>query len=381
MENRHFIVASSNKNIINRQLEKLSKRAMRLGLPEIVWNFDKPFVNTNGKLMIPIDISGPLTVNYANWEFVATLQHLPTGENIIRSILDNAEIPNQYRSNGSICEHCKVNRYRKDTYLVRHAINGSFVQVGSSCIKDFLGGNSPDNILQRANLAAEIVSFINGNEFGEPSSEPTYFINNFLEQTSACISIYGWLSKSKAYDSGGVATVSRVQDSLLGNSSKIEISDFDIKKAESAIDWVESLSDQEVENSDYLYNIRAIVRSGLVEWRTMGFAASIISAFDRAQTSNKIRIISNHVGTVKTREVFTLRSNNKFEYVGSYGVTYKYIFNDEFGNVIIWNASKPQDFIAGHKYLVRGTIKAHSEFKGVKQTEINRCEILCEVGD
>ena len=147
METRRFIIASSNKNAVIKQLEKMSKRAIRLSLPQISYGFDKPFVDTSGHLMIPIDISGPISVNYDNWEFVATLQHLPTGENIIRSISKDSDIPPQYRSNDSICEHCKVNRYRKDTYLVYHIHKNTYMQVGSSCIKDFLGGNSPDNIL------------------------------------------------------------------------------------------------------------------------------------------------------------------------------------------------------------------------------------------
>lgn len=378
MESRNFNISVAKKSNINKQLEKMNKRSIRLGLGEIVWTFGKSFVDSKGILSLPIEISGPLFVSYQDWEFVATLQHLPTGENIIRSIIEDADIPLHYREHGSICEHCKVNRYRKDTYLVRNINHKGYVQVGSSCIKDFLGNQSPDNIIVRANFASEIINFIN--RMGQDSAaEPHYIINNFLAQVSACISVHGWLSKTKAYDNGGKSTVSRVQDYFINNVSDFTVSDFDLKKAEEAIFWVENLSDQEVESSDYLYNIRAIARSGIVEWRTMGFAASIIPAFDKAENSKKVQIISNHVGKIKSRENFNLQLKNKFEYNGTYGMTYKYIFNDEFGNVIVWSASKPHDFLIGGKYVVRGTIKSHSEFKGIKQTEINRCEILCEV--
>lgn len=379
METRQFTILPVNKNTVESQLEKLNKRAIKIGLSPITWAFGKPIINNKGQLTLPIEISGPIYVHYDNWEFSATLQHLPTGENIVRVISEEDLLPAQYRNCSSNCEHCKVNRYRKDTYVVKNVVTNVYMQVGSTCIKDFLGQDSPDNILLKANLASEIISFIRNNEFLGSNSEPYDIISHFLAQTSACISIHGWVSKSKAYESGKVSTVSRIQDSLVGDSNPIKISPADIAKANMAIEWVESLSDQEVEESDYLYNIRAIVRSGIVEWRTMGFAASIISAFDRHQDSKKTKIISNHVGTIKSREVFNLTLKNKFEYMGSYGTTYKYIFNDDFGNVIIWNASNCQDFIINRKYSLRGTIKKHSEFKNVKQTEINRCELLCEL--
>lgn len=380
MDTRNFIILAENKRLVSKQLEKLNKRAIRLGLNEITWSFGPSTVNAEGKLMFPVQLTGPLSVQFENWEFIATIQHLPTGENIIRSIVQ-CPVPEQYRTNNSDCEHCKVSRYRKDTYLVRHIIDGSFVQVGSSCIKDFLGGSSPDNLLDRASLASQIISFVSDDNLRHSgsSSEPTYYLSSFLAKTSACISAHGWLSKSAAYDIGGISTVSRVQDILLGKSG-IEVSDFDIKKAEDAINWAENLSDQEVSSSDYLYNIRAIACSGIVEWRTMGFASSIIAAFDRAE-ANKNLIISNHVGAIKMRTVFTLSAKTKFEYNGSYGTTHKYIFNDEFGNVIVWKASNPQDFVMGKTYAVRGTIKNHTEYKGVKQTEISRCEILSTIDD
>lgn len=37
---------------------------------------------------------------------------------------------------------------------------------------------------------------------------------------------------------------------------------------------------------------------------------------------------------------------------------------------------KTADFEVGHKYLMKGTVKAHNEYKGVKQTVITRCKVL-----
>ena len=55
---------------------------------------------------------------------------------------------------------------------------------------------------------------------------------------------------------------------------------------------------------------------------------------------------------------------------------HNYLFEDNESNIFLWSASSQQDFKLDTTYLVKGTIKAHKEFKGVKQTEINRCQII-----
>ena len=35
-----------------------------------------------------------------------------------------------------------------------------------------------------------------------------------------------------------------------------------------------------------------------------------------------------------------------------------------------------KDYEIGHKYLIKGSIKAHEEYRGVKQTVITRCKVV-----
>lgn len=388
MDIRSFVIPASNKMLADSQIEKLNKRAAKLGLPEITLSYDKAISqqrNINGIkrniLFLPVNLSGPLSVSYDGWDFIATLQHLPTGENIIRSISDQFDIPNKYKECGSNCEHCKVNRYRKDTYLVRHN-NNQVMQVGSSCIKDFLGGNSPDDILKRANLIAELMQFMNGAQQNLDSNfEDMFHINNFLAQTSAVIRDHGWLSKGEAFNTGAKSTAVRVLDNFNPPYNDFyfklsEVTDISLQHAKEAIEWVESLSDEVCELSDYLHNIRAIARAGMVEIRTAGFAASMLSAYDRDKAKHQVKPISCHVGIVKVREEFNLTLKNHFTGISQYGEYHRYIFNDDSGNIMIWKASSPADLEDGKRYKIRGTVKEHSEYKNVKQTIITRCEVV-----
>jgi hypothetical protein len=362
---REFNIKASNKFLVEKQLEKLNKRAYKLGQDSIEFVYGKAFKNKQDILMLPVELMGPLDVKFNGWEFVATIQHLDTGDNIVRNIT-NHEIPEKFRHSPKNCDHCQINRYRKDTYIVYHTESNEFCQVGSSCIKDFLGGNSPDHILQLAGILADLNVFMTG--MGTGSNGPGgYYILDVLATTKALIKVFGWVPKSKA-DECHRSTASRFLDDPIACSE--EDKEFAVK----ANEWVENLSDEEVKDSDYLFNIRAIARSGMADVRTIGYATSIVAAYER--TLNKpSQVVSKHVGTLKKREMFNLTMKRELIFDGNYGTTYKYIFNDENGNIVTWNASNSFDFDKEAVYLIEGSIKAHVEYKGNLQTELTRCKV------
>ena len=55
-----------------------------------------------------------------------------------------------------------------------------------------------------------------------------------------------------------------------------------------------------------------------------------------------------------------------------------YTFKDESGNVLVWKTTALIDEKAGDHVILKGTIKAHGEYNGVKQTELQRCKIRKE---
>ena len=75
---------------------------------------------------------------------------------------------------------------------------------------------------------------------------------------------------------------------------------------------------------------------------------------------------------------------------GYYGYTYLLFFRDEEGRVYKWSSSKGSyegfstesarrgtcEYEVGKKYTLKGSIKDHSEYKGIKQTVITHCKVL-----
>ena len=73
-------------------------------------------------------------------EFVGTIEHShePGVENVIRNIT-SYKIPEKYWTAIGNCDHCKTERNRKDTYIVRNVKTGEFKQVGKRCLEDYTG--------------------------------------------------------------------------------------------------------------------------------------------------------------------------------------------------------------------------------------------------
>ncbi len=162
-----------------------------------------------------VTIAGPNPV-LAGWEFVATLQHLrdeETGKaiNLLRSRPSfEGKIPDSFKTAESTnCDHCGQRRFRNDTYLVRNVTTGAWKQIGSTCIKDFLGGIDPRVVasilewfLETERLCSE------GDEDGEQTHHGVarHSLRHALAVAAAIIRQEGWTSAKKAEEFGFTST-------------------------------------------------------------------------------------------------------------------------------------------------------------------------------
>lgn len=403
METREYGVLLHNKNYVESMLTRIAKRAARKGLPPITWSWGKPVTKleevphpqygrdvhyearvTRVPLIIPIEVP-----HYRGWRFIATLQHLE-GANIVRAI-EGETVPPKYRNVGPVCEHCRMQRKRVDTFLLKHA-DGRIVQVGRSCLGDFLGSDEAGKLAAAASFIAEVKGVAEEGMFGEGSGGGSGgSLVVFLMTVAWAIRHGGWISKkaaAEASDRGEERTpTADTAWQLMFNAQArkeagVELEPMDEKLAEDALAWAENLSDEEVNasSSDYLHNIRAIAQSGLVEWRTKGLAASIVAAYQRnmeQRAERERKRPSEWIGTVgdKVTVIGTLKSRRLFS--GDYGYTTFLTFETPDGDIVQWKASGSQlDHDALDKtFAITGTIKAHSTWKDRKQTDLTRAKL------
>lgn len=410
-EQRTYEIRPANLALLEEKIEKINRKAKKLGcdpvrLEEIrretrkgekrLAFHTKPIKFTYEVIIMAVH--GP-TPHLAGWTLVACVELL--GDERLLKIVPGEECPEEYRKGTFFCDHCKSDRRRNNVYILRHD-DGRHVQVGRTCISDFLGGRSPEAILAMAEMgikAIDAIGEIDPDEccgfggMGEYFEEPIHF----LTAVSICIRHLGWVSRAEAGQ--GFATADDAWNLLnppaegrsLSEWKKwVEINDLhfqdrDKKNAEDALAWAASQPTEGV--GDYLYNLGVSARAGFVKRSSMGILASAVMVYLRDQQreaeakqreANDKEKSNEYVGEIKKREVFgplTVVYMNWFD--GQFGVTTLIKYEDEAGNVFCWFASGRKDDIeVGDVMTVKATVKKHEEYKGRKQTIINRAVIM-----
>lgn len=99
---------------------------------------------------------------------------------------------------------------------------------------------------------------------------------------------------------------------------------------------------------------------------------------DAAKATLEPESHSEYIGEIKERlrdlkvTLTAVRSFDSF-----YGTSFIYTFT--YGkNVLVWITSSCKDIEEGEEILLTGTVKEHSEYKGIKQTKLSRCIIKKE---
>ena len=83
---------------------------------------------------------------------------------------------------------------------------------------------------------------------------------------------------------------------------------------------------------------------------------------------------SSHVGSVGERleiEVGDVRAITSWE--TSFGLTFLWKITDTVGNVFLWRTT---NLVPDGTTKLRGTVKGHDEFNGIKQTVLTRCKMV-----
>jgi len=393
------------KNSVECALVALARRGSRRGLPALLWNWGVAttksyFVSddatpatgarnirkvTDGymaefdtiELHLPVDLP-----KLDGWRFVATLQRLDD-TNIVRAVPGEI-VPECFRERGAWCTHCNTDRRRTETFVLCHD-NGDYAQVGSSCIRDFLGNDAAAKIALSASLLALVPATIDACEREFQGTSSYSMLVPFLTQVAAAVREVGWTSRRASNETGAMSTATLV-DRVMSNSvvPPYTVQDVDRDVAALACDWASSLQDEVVsaDEGGFLHNIRAVATNGFVDGRTSGIAAAIIVGYERAQgllRKRTAQAASVHVGTVGERRTFHNVTVDKVNgYETSYGYTTVLTFVDDSGALIVWKATNTNITRAdvGKRFDVTATVKSHGEYKGILQTYITRARVL-----
>lgn len=333
---------------------------------------------------ITVDVSGKAQIS--NWEFIATIEHSKP-INIIRSFRPEVEIPEHFYTVDTYCEHCRTRRVRKDTYIVRNTETGEFKQVGKSCLRDFTGGLSAEQVASYISWFDEVIK----GEYVEPGFKSYDSTEEVLQFAVESVRLYGF-TKTEAY-AGADSTRDVVYEQLHRYGryrDRITKDGFDpdhkgnAEKTKAIMAWVESLPEQ----FGYISNLKATMARPYCERRDIGIICSAVASYNREieyqarkAVQRKQASSSQWVGNEGDRiELHNLQVRLLTSWETMYGVTYLYKFIDEQGNTLTWKTGKwlgvADEITPDLRISLKGTIKKHSEFNHELQTELTRCSVI-----
>jgi hypothetical protein len=197
----------------------------------------------------------------------------------------------------------------------------------------------------------------------------------YLTKVVCAIRLHGWCSRKQANDTGMLATADRIEDIAMS-----ETTDTDAQEAELVYDWAQDLCSRE-QVSDYISNLRTACAQGYVDSRSKGLVASAVQAYRRELAdieASKLKSAnpSKHVGMVGDKLTINATVTRCIQKDGMYGITTIIALLDDVGNEYTWFASGCHEYKVGQSVRGKGTVKAHNEYQGTKQTILTRCKLV-----
>jgi hypothetical protein len=427
---------------ISALVDKLNKRCRRLHIPELtltVTGTETRKIDTGERDLNNHPIFEDVIFDHVHftggrpklggWEFAATLEHdLETGLTILRtSEAFGRELPTSYRSAKPICEHCGLQRNRRDTYVVYNSEQNVYKQVGHQCVADFLGLQDVHRALDIAQIWYDLDSICGSDDaseyqdgWGGFKKETAMSLMEFLARAVATVRIFGFVS-AKAQQAAREKLDSLPEDQatqmIVPETTKVRVMNYcfpekkdlvnkwggptklaeeieqtkptadDIAHAEALIEWAQSFDRDHC--NDYQFNLLAATANEIMPFRRSGIVASLPAAWNKHQqilderqkqaakwkAENAEKIAKcKHIGTVGERiRGLKLTVKRVIPIEKQFGVTYVTGLEDADGNQFTWFASGTE-LKVGEVYNCDATVKDHSEYKGIKQTVLARCK-------
>lgn len=385
-------------------VQKLNKRATKLGVPQITVTDTGRFEDVNvykahpyehevdyveRYLFVSVTGSAP---KFAGWSLAAVVEHTEEG-NLLRKSPDCKVELTPFRTGAPRCDHCKTIRNRKDTFVFLHD-SGDVKVIGANCIKDFLGHADPHALARWAELSYSLTECCEAaeerGECGSGCHDTRAHVETVLSYAACVIRRKGFVSGKKSRESqeagGNVCSTAFYVSSWTNPDRRMVLGvdyftpdDVDRERAGVARQYVvDTLGAGNPELlSDFEHNLLLACRCESVERRNIGLLAFVPEYYarqvEKREQEKRNAASSAHFGEAGKRyRKVALTYIKSAGYSSSYGGGFFHTFMTAAGETLSWKTSNGMNLDAGATVVATFTVKRHTEWRGLKQTEISR---------
>jgi hypothetical protein len=387
---------ASRLGILTATLEKVNKRATKLGCEPIrmtvlgtLVRFVQDENALGGRRPVVRSVVALFGVapKVAGYTLIARIEHTSAGNLLARCPVGTDDVDlSSFHDVTPICEHCKMQRARKDTFVVREDATGKLQQIGRNCLADFIRSTEVDTALRLWKLLSELSVSGGDDDEGSWGGGCGGFYPSVIEYLSFAVAS----TATNGFHKANTDRSTKNDINFLINSCpkpeygraayeawhRGQPTPAHIVRAQTVLAWCLALDD----SSDYLRNLRIAASLNSSE-RHEGILASAPAAYARyiegvvakqreaAQPPKGV-----HIGVVGKRiELGDLTVVRVRYSENDWGTKTILALEDKDGSAVTWFASGAKDFEAGQVLRsARATVKAHDEYKGRPQTVVSR---------
>jgi len=308
-------------------------------------------------------------VKYNGWQFVGVAEFIE-GKALTKSIAGGVEIKSSDVQVG-YCEHCKKVRSRSKVIFVKNGDSGKLSQVGSTCVKDFLGWEfNASALVTEEDFQEEFGGFSNGGFSGFDTLSVLALAVCAVEKVGYVPSGSGLSTKEIVWEklNGGFHGLNKWKE-IIGQ----EVTDAHREKAKELREFGKGFEG----DSSYAENVRLVSGLTFQKYNTVGILVSLLKAAQRqAEAKAEKKVYKSEilapVGEKIEVEV-TVLSENTFE--SQFGLTTLYTFESG-EHQLKWFSSRGLNVEVGSKFTLKGTVKGVDEYKGAFSTVLTRCKAV-----
>lgn len=358
------------------KLKSFQRKFAKYGDGKLVYSVSEPYIYEfdadvdgsieafDGREVIDITVEGEYKIN--EYEFVAALQF---DNESGRNIVNGGNIPEEFLTRCA-CDHCKTSRARIRTVIL---CNGDeYIQVGNSCVKDYLGVNI-ERYATYLSFWRDLEDMEEDSKMMIVSARPAYLVEDVLLETAWRVAKSGYVSKEKAWEWEVDATSSAVWNALHSH-----LNHEYTEEHRAAVKAVITFVNAQEEDFGYISNLKSLINNKYVTNKNFGLLVSSFGYYAAEmrkvarEKADQVTANSQWVQKVGDKLKFVARPVLIYSMETQWGYSYLYRFVQN-GNELIWKTGTWLD--TDIEYEVSGTIKAHNEYRGKKQTELTRCRV------
>ena len=280
MATRTLTVPARNRPAITERLDGINRRIDRYnldghatatyGTPRIVQTHDEHGRDIDVEV-VDVTLTYDPVVVAGEWTLAAAVDFTAADTPMVFTFDD--EVP--VNLDATVCDHCQTARRRNTAYVVR-AADGRTAQVGSTCVRDFLGID-PARFLHVVEIARE---FDDEDFTGSGGRWEEFGLVEFVTYARAAIRTFGWAAASQWEQ---VPTRDLTVNALVGSRTeetreiRDAINDEVRAFTAAAIEWGATFN----ATSEFDRNLQAVARSEMIGRRGWGLAAYLPVAYQR----------------------------------------------------------------------------------------------------